>query len=142
MRPCPETDGAASFCRFATRGAAFYIFAMTVLRPVIGLCLALMLALTSGAMAVARGQTMAAGTIVLCTGTGPLAVSVDADGQPVGPAHICPDCALSLLDAPAPAPADMALPGVWVAFLVPLTALQAVPRQVRERPQARAPPLV
>lgn len=67
----------------------------------IGLCMALILALTSGGMAVARGQTMAAGTMVLCTGSGPLVVPVDADGQPTGPAHVCPDCALSLIDAPS-----------------------------------------
>ena len=74
-----------------------------VLRPYLALILALLLALTGQSMAVARGMPGASGEIVLCTGTGPVSVLVDEDGQPVGPSHICPDCALSLIafhDAP------------------------------------------
>ncbi|WP_137699410.1 hypothetical protein [Marimonas lutisalis] len=66
------------------------------LRPILGLVLALMLALTGQSMAVARGMPDAAGQIVLCTGAGPISVMVDDEGNPVGPSHICPDCALSL----------------------------------------------
>ncbi len=65
-------------------------------RPFLGLMLALVLALTGQSMAVARGMPDAAGRIVLCKGAGPITVLVDDEGQPVGPAHICPDCALSL----------------------------------------------
>ncbi|SEQ12101.1 hypothetical protein [Thalassovita taeanensis] len=74
------------------------------MRPFLALTLALMLALTGQAMAVARGMPPAAGGMVLCTGTGPVSVLVDADGQPVGPPHICPDCALSLFVALAQDP--------------------------------------
>ncbi len=110
------------------------------LRPVLILLFALILALTSGAMAVARGQTHAAGMIVLCTGSGPVTVAVDADGQPVGPAHVCPDCALSLIVAvAAPDPVPRALSATSVRFrLAPLPAV-AVP--VALLPRARAPPL-
>ncbi|KPP87050.1 MAG: hypothetical protein HLUCCO07_15100 [Rhodobacteraceae bacterium HLUCCO07] len=64
-------------------------------RPFLGLMLAAILALTGQSMAVARGMSDVAGHIVLCTGTGPVTVLVDGNGQPVGPSHICPDCALS-----------------------------------------------
>ena len=79
---------------------------MARLTPHIAGALALILVLTSGAMAVARGQTMAAGSIVICAGAGPVSIPVDAEGNPTGPAHICPDCALGLLDAAAPAQAE------------------------------------
>ncbi|MDF0603327.1 hypothetical protein P1J78_21575 [Psychromarinibacter sp. C21-152] len=114
---------------------------MTRTRPFLATLLSLVLLATSGAMAVARGQAMAAGQIVLCTGTGPLAVAVDARGEPIGPLHVCPDCALTLLaavDAPAP---DV----TFASRPVPVRFEQTAPRtgatpflEVR----ARAPPLV
>jgi hypothetical protein len=75
-----------------------------MIRPYLGLLLALMLALTGQSMAVARGSARVAGEVVLCTGQGAVAVQVDENGQPTGPAHICPDCALSLfaMDAGVP----------------------------------------
>lgn len=74
------------------------------------LSLVLIVALTSGAMAVARGQTHAAGVIVICSGAGIQTVAVDAEGNPVGAGHICPDCALGAFDhADAPALGAVAL---------------------------------
>lgn len=81
-------------------------------RRYLALFLVAVMVLTSQSMAVARGATGPAGQIVLCTGTGPLAVYVDDEGQPTGPPHICPDCALHLLDAfaaPDIAPAPLAV---------------------------------
>ncbi len=64
-----------------------------------GLVLALMVALTSQSMALARGQMYdASGAMVICTGTGPVSVLVDREGQPVERAPICPDCAFSFLE--------------------------------------------
>jgi len=113
---------------------------MCRLRPFGALALCLVLALTAGAMAVARGQTHAAGTIVLCTGTGPVAVAVDAQGRPLQRPHICPDCALGLFDLPVMAP-DRARP----AGLAP-GPQHGVAAETRlgtdaPRPLARAPPL-
>jgi len=72
------------------------------LRIYLALTLVAIMVLTSQSMAVARGMaTNAAGQIVLCTGTGPVSVYVDEDGQPTRPPHICPDCALHLLAAVA-----------------------------------------
>ncbi|MBL4928905.1 hypothetical protein [Fuscibacter oryzae] len=58
--------------------------------PMIGLFLALCLALTSVSLAVARVQAPMAGWVEVCGTTG--AMAVDADGRPVGPVHLCPDC--------------------------------------------------
>lgn len=66
----------------------------------LAMVLMLMLALTSVTMSSNRGQTRnAAGQIVLCTGTGPVSVQVDKNGQPIEPVHICPDCALAMFAA-------------------------------------------
>jgi hypothetical protein len=114
---------------------------MTFVRPFVAIILALLVTLTSQQMAVARGQAAVAGEMVLCTGLGSVVtVNVDADGQPTGPAHICPDCALSLMFAVA----DPALPTTALT-------LRAVTYVVRENtisylhpavaPLARGPPL-
>lgn len=72
------------------------------LRIYLALTLVAIMVLTSQSMAVARGAAMdASGQIVLCTGTGPVTVYVDENGQPVGRPHICPDCALHVLAAVA-----------------------------------------
>ncbi len=53
---------------------------------------ALLLLVTSQSMAVTRGTMRdAAGHMVLCTGTGPIAVAIDSNGEPISPHHICPD---------------------------------------------------
>lgn len=62
-----------------------------------GLLLVLVVALTSVELGAARGQAKAAGEIILCTGDGPVAVVVDADGKPLNSPHVCPDCVLTLL---------------------------------------------
>jgi hypothetical protein len=71
----------------------------SIFRTYLALSLALMLALTGQSMAVARGATDAAGQMVLCTGTGPVTIFVDENGEPTSAPHICPDCALHLLAA-------------------------------------------
>jgi hypothetical protein len=53
--------------------------------------------LTAGAVGAARGQAMAAGQIVICADGGAVTLSVDAEGNPTGTPHWCPDCVLSLL---------------------------------------------
>lgn len=54
--------------------------------------LALTLLLTAETMAMARGAPVAVGEMVLCTGDGVITVATDAEGNPVAPAHVCPDC--------------------------------------------------
>ncbi len=75
---------------------------MTFLRSLFPIVLALLVTLTSQQMAVARGQAAVAGEMVLCTGLGGVVtVNVDASGKPMGAAHFCPDCALTLMLAVA-----------------------------------------
>jgi len=69
---------------------------MTPLRAMTTLGLCLFLAATSVTLAVARGAPGPAGVMVICTGDGLSRVTVDADGQPVAPPHVCPDCLLAL----------------------------------------------
>ncbi|MGR3376243.1 hypothetical protein [Salipiger abyssi] len=50
-------------------------------------------------MAVARAQPAPAGEIVICSGLGLVTVMVDAEGNPVGHSHVCPDGLLTLFAA-------------------------------------------
>lgn len=77
------------------------------LRPFSAIALALLLVFTAQSMAVARGIQGVGGAVVLCTGSGPVTILTDSEGQPVGPTHICPECTLSLIVASAQA--DVAL---------------------------------
>ncbi|MEN8832911.1 MAG: hypothetical protein ABF285_12990 [Pacificibacter sp.] len=72
--------------------------AMRLLKPILAFVFAAVIIATSGAMASARGMARdASGEMVLCVGTGSVTVLMDADGQPLGVAHFCPDCALASL---------------------------------------------
>ena len=52
------------------------------------------------AAASARGQAVAGGqAVVLCSGGGIVQVALDADGNPTGDSHLCPDLAAALLGA-------------------------------------------
>ena len=76
---------------------------MTVLTRIFpSLVLSLALVLTGQSMAIARGMAPAADQIVICTGTGPVMILIDSEGNPTAPSHLCPDCALSLLQAVFP----------------------------------------
>lgn len=103
------------------------------------LLLVLALVVTGQALAQARGQAAAVGQMVICTGTGPVMVSVDTEGNPTGPPHICPEGALALfLDGAAPATGHApvrALFGLARCSESPPSTAQA-----EIRPSARDPP--
>ncbi|WP_372574516.1 hypothetical protein [Ruegeria jejuensis] len=65
----------------------------------LALVISALLALTAQGLAMSRGVSASVGQMVICTGTGPVMVYVDEDGQPTRPPHYCPDYALSLLGA-------------------------------------------
>ncbi|WP_371037499.1 MULTISPECIES: hypothetical protein [unclassified Rhodosalinus] len=110
------------------------------LRPLAALLLALCVVLTAQAMALARGQSSAAGEMVICTGAGLVTVAVDAEGNPAGPAHICPDCALSLIAAAPAAPQARARAPDLLTVRFARTAVPA-PVAARHSPvSARDPP--
>jgi len=112
---------------------------MTILRGITAFGLCLFLALTSVGLAVARGAAQPAGQIVLCTGEGLVKMAVDADGMPMEPPHVCPDCLLALYAVAPRAPL-----GLPRALGRPLNRSVAKAHHAaglaRPTPLARAPP--
>ena len=109
------------------------------MRTYLALVLSLTLVLTGNAMAQARTMTSPTGEIVLCTGTGPIVVTVDENGQPTGKPHICPDCALSLLAGftnPLATPEHVLTGGERLSY----THVSVPPRLRILRASARGPP--
>lgn len=75
--------------------------------------LLLLVVFTSMALAAARGQAPAVGTLVICTGTGPIHILVDENGQPTGGLMVCPDYAVAFFaDITAVTP-DLVRNDVW-----------------------------
>lgn len=111
-----------------------------MIRMLHSVLLALVLALTSQSMAVARGASAATGQMVLCTGSGPVAVYLDASGQPTSAPHICPDSALNVVfDGDA---SRIVVPQRLV-FVVPARhrATSIFRAEPSVTPPSRAPPL-
>lgn len=105
----------------------------------LAIVLAALVALTGLAIASERGMSRVAGRIVLCTGHGPVAVWVDASGQPVNKIALCPDQTASLMGAlDVPEPGTGFAPAVSVlraAFVVaPRSSVTAI------EPRGRSPP--
>lgn len=110
------------------------------LRPYLALLMAAVVALTGHSMAVARGASAPSGEMVLCTGTGPLVVLVDENGDPTGPAHFCPECVMSLVEAIIPdfdMPAQHAAKGKRLGIASP----ELIANTGKPCPQARGPPV-
>ena len=109
------------------------------LSPGAALALVAVLALTSVTSAIARGQAPAVDQAVICTGTGVVTVALDAQGNPTGMAHPCPDCTLTLA-TPAVCTQN---PGP-VGALVPLRFAAGASVHATAHPiqpiRARAPP--
>jgi len=105
------------------------------------LALALLIAVTSQQMAVARGMTHdVAGQVILCTGHGPITVTLDHQGNPMELVHICPDCALTLVQPSAsPVVADPIV--VHIQTLVQVVAMTSQTPVIPKPAQARAPPV-
>lgn len=114
---------------------------MMRLRPYIAVLLATMLGLTGQAMAVARGMSSASGEMVICTGNGAVTLSIDENGDPAGPAHICPDCALSLIATVADVPHTDARPLARKLSLGYETLAFATPSVIIHA-HARGPPVL
>ncbi|MEL7211636.1 MAG: hypothetical protein AAGK92_03170 [Pseudomonadota bacterium] len=114
---------------------------MKALTRILTPLLVALMVLTSASLAVARAAPDAAGQMVLCTGNGPVVVHFDADGEPVGAPHYCPDCAMSLLAAVAPhAPGAQRITTSSLIWFE--TADQPAPLAEGRTAQARDPPLV
>lgn len=97
------------------------------------------LALTSVAAGVARGQADPVGQMVICSGTGPVMVHMDATGKPTGPPVLCPDGVMALLAAVADPAPDVAR-SVTVADLAPTATHRPLAQDARIEGRARSPP--
>ena len=102
--------------------------------------LVVLMLITSASLAVARAAPDPAGHFVLCTGSGPVVLHVDENGDPVGAAHYCPDCAMTLLAAVASQTPQQtnAFEAQQIRFHMPSQSEHAA--QLRTA-QAREPPL-
>lgn len=108
-------------------------------RTYIALLLALVLGLTGQSMAVMRTMAGPSGEVVLCTGSGPIRVLVDAGGAPMAAPHICPDCAMSVFDGVVELP-DFAVRPVGAVARVGVVR-EGVERSIHQlMAQARGPP--
>ncbi len=99
------------------------------------------LTMTSVTMAAAKGQSAPVGAMVICAGQGSYTVLVDAEGQPTGAVHLCPDCALSLFDTSAIDPFILVTRIVPVARAHVIESLAADPQAVLAA-NARGPPVL
>ncbi len=110
---------------------------MNLLRRLLAPALVAILVLTGQQLAMARGQAMAAGEAVLCIGGVAVSVPVDAQGNPVGPAPICPDCSAHLFVAsqgavwqgrPVPMPTRQGFAATTLATVITFVAVPATAR--------------
>lgn len=108
-------------------------------RP-LGLMMALLLILTGQGVAVARGTSMVPGQIVICSGGGPVMIDLDANGQPVGPPHFCPENALVLLSAVTLAPAPQPVPERMMRRVKPVSLALSLLSGHARLTSARDPP--
>jgi hypothetical protein len=100
----------------------------------------LLVVLTGQGLAVSRGVDRAVGQMVLCTGTGPVVVYMDEDGQPTAPPHYCPDYALALLGAVHPHP-PVVPDAPLMGGVQPLSRDENLIALPLPRKPARAPPV-
>lgn len=113
-------------------------------RLVLGLSLCLLLVLTGQALAVARGAPLPVGQVELCTGSGPVMVALDADGNPISAPHYCPEGVLSLIQALALAPLDLQPVGQVTSVVLsdsdrPLISSPRAPARSRGPPERMWP---
>ena len=127
-----------SFC--PSKRAAYGRMHLGMIRLLTSLTLALVMALSSQSMAVARGAAPATGQMVLCVGAGTVMVYTDADGRPTSAPHICPDATLNvLLNLAVPdVVAPVTLTGFNVAHAAGLRFVVPLPRLA---PPSRGPPV-
>lgn len=120
---------------------AVYTRGMTLcMRKTLTWLTVLALVLTGHAMAVARGMPGAMGYAEYCIGESSVMVAVDAEGNPTGESHICPDVSLSLLSAVAVAQAESVAPDSKVQKAVVVVATTTPVIRIFKG-SARAPPL-
>jgi hypothetical protein len=110
------------------------------IRNLLSIFLACALALSSVTMAVARTHAQGVQDVVICSGYGMVTITLDAEGNPVGPVHMCPDC-VPAVGALLP---ETGAPLTFSSASAPLALPAAAPEPARLAVlsfRARAPPL-
>ena len=110
-----------------------------LLRHITVLTLALLIGVTSVQFAAARGQSPAVDTMEICTGTGPIHILVDENGQPTGGVMICPDYAMAFFAEMSVGVPDLQPVALWQSMWISRTAVAAVSVPLMTA-QARGPP--
>lgn len=109
------------------------------LRPLAGLLLALLLALTSVTMAVSRTEAGVGQLVSVCADGEVHLMRVGADGKPLAHDHSCPYCVLTGVLVPDPVRGERG----WVmarALVLPVPALPVRAGCVPGGERARGPP--
>lgn len=110
-------------------------------KSILAVLLSALLIVTGGTLASARGQTHIAGEIVICVGATVTTITVDENGNPVGPPHICPDCVLHAFDAGVTPDTALGFDYVATSSLTPFATVPSA-RVVRIDVHSRGPPSV
>lgn len=111
------------------------------LRNLVAVVMCLAVAAMGFAAAMARGQTQIGEQVtVLCSGGGLVQVTLDADGQPTGATHLCPDLALSLVAAIDLVPPQVLAPDALCTANAPHSS-RASSILVPHASRARGPPV-
>jgi hypothetical protein len=114
-----------------------------LIRRLFSLLLCLILGLSSGTMAVARGQASGGMAVTICSGYGVVTLYLDEQGNPQpggGMVHMCPDCLAGLGLGDVPDSPRLHRPLTRSDRLVLIPVLWALPT-IAHLPQARGPPL-
>lgn len=111
------------------------------MRPFTCFAMVLLLGYASVVLASARGQAPAVGELVICSGFGTHIVRVDAQGNPTGPAHVCPDGLASFVSVDAPVPVQP-LRRIANGERLSVERAVALAEAARLRATARGPPAV
>lgn len=101
--------------------------------------LALMLCLTTAAMAVARAEMSLFGSVTFCHGNTIIAVLLGPDGRPMSDQPICPDCTIGTLANSEPQPTEQ-LVGKCPRILAASPWHMLHPLLPGLHPSARGPP--
>lgn len=131
----------ASFCPLIRWRGRIKSNRMRRFSHILSYALAAIIALTAQSGAVARMMPDATGQIVICTGSGPMMVYTDENGEPTSAPHVCPDCTMSLIVALTDQEKSLAATGDWSRE----TASSLVAGRIVVKfgtPSARGPPLM
>lgn len=114
---------------------------MIFARRFFAIFLMLTMVATTGAMAVMRDRDAGVQAMVICNGAGLQTILLDAQGEPVEPAPICPDCTMVLLAEGPSAPPLLLRRAAKELDLVVVQASQSYIRLDKSVLKARAPPV-